>query len=169
MDGIATGSPATARSAGPRLGAFALAAALFCLAAPVHAQGSGVSVLHLNDLGLGFVIGGMTATVQPTDANAGRYSVHSLPNRSVRIQFSLPSLLQTAGGTLPVSFGPVSAAWSTTNNATTATRFNPLEGVTVTMPPSRTIYIWLGARVAPPPAQVSGLYTGTVTLTASYN
>lgn len=130
---------------------------------------AGITVLHLNDLSLGTVIAGMTASVQPTEANAARYSVEAQPNATVKVRFTLPATLQSAGSTLPVTFGANSGAWSTRNDPATATRFDPVEGFDVRMPVSRIIHVWIGAQVAAPGQQPAGGYAGTLTMTVSYN
>lgn len=147
---------------------------LTCL--PANAQGPprgppsiGVTVLHLSDLSLGTVIAGMAASVQPTDADAGRYSVEARPNAAVQVRFALPTALQSGGSTLPVTFGQNSGAWSTQNDVTSAARFDPVEGFDARMPVSRILYVWLGAQVAPTVLQPAGGYGGTVTMTVSYN
>jgi hypothetical protein len=137
-------------------------------AAPAHAQqGNQLVVERVSELHFGLVVAGTSAVVQPTETAAGKFLVRGLPNRRVRLAFTLPTHLEAGSVLLPLSFGATSAAWSTTDNVMTSTRFDPAAGLEVTVPPGRNIYIWIGARIAPAAGQQAGAYTGPVTLTVT--
>lgn len=138
---------------------------LLCMTMPATAQ----TLQPLQDLAIGDVITGTVRAVQPTDPGAAAFSIYALPNRDIHVQLSLPAGLQAAGSTLSITFDPDSGAWSTTETAVGSTRFDPASGVWVrTAGGQRTIYFWLGARVAPPLMQQTGEYGGVVTITATF-
>ena len=66
-------------------------------------------------------------------------------------------------------YGATAAGHNGTNNPSTATAFNPATGALANISnPAATLFVWLGGTVQPTAAQVAGLYTGTVTMTATY-
>jgi hypothetical protein len=71
--------------------------------------------------------------------------------------------------TLPIVYGATAAGHNTTNNPAGATTFDPSAGATTLIgSPVATLFVWIGGTVQPAGAQASGLYTGTVTLQATY-
>jgi hypothetical protein len=130
-------------------------------------QGQQLRVERISELTFGDVVAGTSVVVQPTDPAAGKFLVRGLPNRSIRIAFTLPTRLESGATLLPVTFGPQSASWSASDQVTSSVRFDPAAGLDITVPPGRSIYIWIGGRVAPASGQQAGGYAGPVTLTAT--
>ncbi len=136
---------------------------------------SNIVVNGVRDLDFGTVLGGVPATVLPTDAGAGSFVITGNPNANITMTFTLPAVLSNTTGppgtTMPISFGPGSARWlRQQNNPAAGIPFDP-SVVTVGRlgpPPRPFAYVWLGGTVTPAPTQANGLYTGTVVLTVVY-
>ena len=154
-----------------------LGAQSFSTTIPVNAMivGNGMTITSLADLDFGTVTRGVSATVLPTSANAGRWQVVGTGNAFVNISFILPSLLPNIqalpGITMPISFGATSARWRRGNSGVgAATPFNPNVGTTGRLgpPPRGDMYLWLGGTVSPSASQAPGVYVGNIVVTISY-
>ena len=78
----------------------------------------------------------------------------------------LPGSLDGPTGTVGVSFGNASGAWSASNDIAASTPFDPSQELQLTVPPGGAVYLWLGALLTVPSGQAAGSYSGTVTLSA---
>ena len=129
-----------------------------------------VTVTPQQDLDFGNVIPGTNKTVAITGTTAGRFLVQGTAGSEVQIAFTaLPGNLASGGNNLPIVYGATAAGHNGTNNPATATTFNPATGALANIAnPAATLFVWLGGTVQPAAAQASGLYTATVTMTATY-
>lgn len=120
------------------------------------------------DLAFGNIFPGVSKTVLPTDAAAGRFHVRLRSGDHVNLSFDLPTQLAGPGGaTLPIDSW--SGLWNTTNSTAGATAFTPSPALTtIVIGPSAASYLFVGARVRPGAAQPAGSYTATITLTGAY-
>ncbi|HEX9611839.1 MAG TPA: hypothetical protein VF978_08100 [Gemmatimonadales bacterium] len=135
----------------------------------------GMTLTPLRDLQFGSIPLGVPTTVLPTAPNAGAWQVTGASNAFVSLSFTLPATLGNTqavpGVTLPISFAGTAALWRrAVNDPSGATIFNPVVGATGRFgpPPNPTLYIWIGGTVIPAPAQLPGIYTGTVMLQVAY-
>lgn len=129
-----------------------------------------VTVTPQQDLDFGNVIPGTNKSVTITGATAGRWLVQGTAGAEVDIDFTaLPGNLTSGANNLPIVYGATDAGHNGANNPATAATFNPATGTLANISnPAATLFVWLGGTVQPAAAQASGLYTGTVTLTATY-
>ena len=83
------------------------------------------------------------------------------------LTFTLPTNLTNGANNLAV--GSWTGCWNATNTTTGCTAFTP-SGVATssTVGGAGTMFVFVGATVTPTAAQVSGTYTGTITLTVAY-
>ena len=129
-----------------------------------------VTVTPQQDLDFGNVIPGTNKSVGITGTTAGRWLVQGTAGAEVDLDFTaLPSNLTSGGNNLPISYAATDGGHNGTNNPATATTFNPATGTLANIAnPAATLFVWIGGTVAPAAAQAAGLYTATVTLTATY-
>lgn len=149
--------------------AAAAAAVAALLIADIHPVDAQVEVTRA--LAFGTVIAGVPTAIAPTSASAAEWRITGKLGLSGWISLTLPSSLGRAGGseTMAISFCATCGLVRIGNtNPVGATAFNPANGVlSLSVPVSSTIYVWLGATVSPLSNQRSGSYTGTVVLTTA--
>ena len=154
----------------------AIAALVVGVAAPARAQSNTVAatadvvtpltVNSLAPLAFGNVYPGVTKTVAPADATAGKLSVTGFANAQVAISFSLPTNLTSGANTLPV--GSWSGVHNTTNSSS-GTSFTPSTTATnANLSTTGGLWVFLGAQVSPIATQAAGSYSGTVTMNVAY-
>ena len=129
-----------------------------------------VQVTPQRDLDFGNVIPGTPKAVGITSATSGLWLVQGTAGSEVDIDFTaLPANLTSGVNNMPIVYSATDAGHNPINDATTAITFNPATGTTTDIgTPAGTLFVWIGGTVQPAGAQVSGLYTGTITLTATY-
>jgi len=147
----------------------------------------GIDVVWAADLNFGWVSPGLNKTVAldgtVTGSNVGKISettglfhVMAAAGSDVQLQFTtLPGNLVYSGNDLTITYV---AGWDTaddyssgTDFTTAATSTQVASGTfpTNTIGTTNGIYVFIGGTVAPTGTQVAGEYTGTITLTATYN
>ena len=134
------------------------------LAGPAFGQ---LTVTGLRNLNFGVVIKGVPLHVAPNDpVKSGEFQFITAIGNRVRVQFTLPTRLIGPGGAqLPISFNATDAIATGTAPTSIPVTFDPRVARTFTIVTSTRILVFLGGTVSPAVAQVSGTYTGTVTLT----
>ena len=139
------------------------ALALLAAAQPAAAQ---VTVSRVRDLNFGPVIRGIATHVGPSDpVKSGEFQFTTANGSKVRVQFTLPSLLNgPAGATLPISFGATDAIATGTAPSSIPVTFDPRVAQTFTVVRTPTL-IFIGGTVTPAAGQALGTYTNTITLT----
>lgn len=151
----------------PRWSLVLFACLALVAARPAEAQGPNTfTVSGLNDLSFGSIIAGSSASVSPSAPGAALFAITGPKHSQVALAFSLPSSL-SGPAPLPVSFG--SAVWAGQNSPAGAASFNPASGLTLPMPDSRTLYVWLGGSLSTVTSQATGTYSSTVTLSVALN
>jgi len=114
--------------------------------------------------------------------SSGRFSVAKGANTAVTLQFSLPAVLNSGINTLPIHFTGVEvvnelmARLHVTEAATDGLTWDPTiplsvvnGGFTQTAFTASQFYVSIGGAVVPATNQATGVYEGTITLTATYN
>jgi hypothetical protein len=137
-------------------------------------RGRRIQVSGQRDLSFGTVFPGVLNTVRPTDATRGaRYRITGPGGSQVSLTFLLPPVLDRRGGgrggrrTLPIQFGPASAAYSRTGSLTDAIQFDPRLPITVTLDNRGSGEVFLGGTVLPAPGQGAGNYSVNITLSVT--
>ncbi len=164
--------------------------------APISATANvaaAVTVAKEVDLVFGNVVPGLTKTVGNdgallagtaggTTANEGRFIVTKGINTQVTLGFgTLPSTLLITGGgtaTLPINFTDPSTGvqLAKVSDGTNNAPFTPSSGIVVANASpttfayaASTFKVHIGGTVVPTANQLTGTYSGTITLTATYN
>jgi len=139
------------------------ALALLVAAQPAAAQ---VILSRVRDLNFGAVIRGIATHVDPSDpVKSGAFQLTTANGSKVRVQFTLPSLLNgPAGATMPISFNASDAIASGVAPPSQPTSFDPGVAQTFTVVTTPTL-IFIGGTVTPAAGQALGTYTNTITLT----
>lgn len=147
----------------------------------------GINVVGVTDLSFGWVSPGLSKTIDLENTatggqvgegtqTTGVFSVSAAANSNVQIQFTtLPTNLVSGANNLPI--GAYTAGYHTANPYSGGTTFVPGTGTQVAggnFPTNdiggvNAIYVFIGGTVTPGGTQASGDYTGTITLTATYN
>jgi hypothetical protein len=146
----------------------------------------GINVTDITDLDFGWVSPGLAKTIGLTNnasggqvgignQTTGVFTVSAMASSNVQIQFTaLPTIL--SDGTNNLTIGAYTAGYGIATPFA-GTTFDPATGTQVaagsfpnnTISNENAIYVFIGGTVTPTPLQTSGFYTGTITLTATYN
>jgi hypothetical protein len=147
----------------------AAVAALFCHA-PLGAQGRPLVPTGTQNLGYGNVIPGLSTQVLRSDpVGSGQFTLRGEKNAQVQLQFVLPaSMSGPLGATIPLTFGASDGGFSATESITNQVGFDPRASALGRLSNNGRATVFLGGTANPGPAQRSGSYTGTITLTVSY-
>ena len=163
--------------------------------APISATANvaaAVTVAKDVDLVFGNVVPGLTKTVGNdgnllagtaggTVANEGRFIVTKGINTQVTLGFgTLPSTLLLSGGTatLAINFTDPSSGvqLAKVSDGTSNVPFTPASGIVIANSSptlfayaASTFKVHIGGTVVPTASQLTGTYSGTITLTATYN
>lgn len=117
-----------------------------------------------------------------TTESAAQFTITKGSNSEVSLEWSLPSTLEDeSSNTLNINFNDdneTKLSRLTTSSASDGDNqvdLTPADGVTLTASEyssyfsASEFYVWLGGTVVPSDEQTQGSYSGTVTLTATYN
>jgi hypothetical protein len=133
-----------------------------------------MSIVGTHDLDFGNVMPGMNKSVDKIEAgSAGEWVIIGIPKAEINVAFILPNSLKEVDGTdvLPIEFKMADASYNDSTKGgqqIPAGILNPHQVNTTQIGQNGTLGIWLGGEVFPSPSQISGLYTGRVTLTVTY-
>jgi hypothetical protein len=119
------------------------------------------------DLDFGTVSAGTVATPASLASDAARFAIAGEPSTPVTVTFTLPTVLTFGANTIPISFGG-SDGLEWTAYPTTFITFNPNGAYLTSLDGSGDLLIGLSGTVSPPLGSITGLYTGTITMTVSY-
>jgi hypothetical protein len=129
---------------------------------------AGLTASGVNDLNFGSTPAGTPKSPTSLATDAARFAIAGEPSFPVTISFTLPTDLTGPGSvTIPVSFGG-SDGLHWTAYPTTSTTFNPNSPYATTLDALGNLLIGLSGTVSPPLGSVTGVYTGTITLTVAY-
>jgi hypothetical protein len=137
-------------------------------AADATAQGGPpLAVQGRQGLSFGSLLGGVPTPVPLSDpANAAQFRVRQ-GNRTVEVSFLLPTAMTRAGGgEVPLAFSTMDAVYSTSQNASGGTPFDP--NLPWLLPPGGGggwNWIFLGGTAHPPHGAPAGSYQATLVLT----
>jgi hypothetical protein len=127
-----------------------------------------MTVTGLRNLSFGNVLPGVPRTVAATAATSGRFQIDGIGGANVRLTFFLPANLQNGPNNLPIGSWTGCRDFNTTVGGCIA--FTPTggPGTSIVLHPSGNLFLWVGGTVSPSGTQAAGLYSGTITLVASY-
>jgi hypothetical protein len=125
-------------------------------------------------LNFGTVFPGIPKQVLPSGTGAGKFSVSGNPNAQVEFWFDLPAHLSSGLNQLIID----ASSWAACRNTTDATAgciaFTPTaipggaDQTSLLHSTNGTLFIYIGATVAPAGIQAPGVYTGTVGMNVRY-
>lgn len=155
-----------------------LLTALFILAGnALYAQESGdinasatvldaITVNGIAPLTFGDVERNSSVQVLPTNTNnRGQFTILG-SDRSLLLNFTLPTVLSDGGNDLPISFSNTDAFWNNGNGDNT---FDPNADDVAADIDAGDVDVFIGGTVTAAVDQEAGEYTGTITLTAEYD
>jgi hypothetical protein len=151
----------------PSQRAFGRAGAVLAVILAAGGASAQVTVQGRQPLDFGITLAGVNASVAPTDAvHAGLFYAVDRLHGVVQVSLALPTTLTgPSGKTLTLKFAATDGVIRTTGAGATSTTFNPKISKNVTLSTSPDFYVELGGTVQPIAKQVTGKYTGTITLT----
>jgi|SRR6267143_91601 len=124
-----------------------------------------VVVVKTRDLDFGLVFPGVNKQITLGSASAGTFAVTGQASASVNLSFVVPGNLNLGPTLLPVTWD---GSWNTAN-AAGGTTFTPSAALTpATLSGTGGLFVFVGGTVAPIVSQAPGNYTGTVTMTVTY-
>jgi len=124
---------------------------------------------NLRDLDFGNVFPGVPASVLYSDATSGKWQVNGIAGAEVDLTFTLPATLTSGPNNMAIGFAAGDAAWHDADLVGSATSFDPTVGATEDLNAATgDMFVWIGGTVSPAGNQVAGVYTGTITLDATY-
>jgi hypothetical protein len=134
--------------------------------AVVYCQ-SGLTVVKINDISFGTGFGGTEKRLDQSDGGAAKFQIQSTIETDAVITIMLPSFFTSADGSekIPASFNEGSAAWSTIDDVSSRTTFDPRQPLSLSLLQNQIIYVWIGGALYPTGLQRVGKYSGSITLT----
>jgi hypothetical protein len=128
---------------------------------------SDLTVVKLNDISFGTDFGGREKRLDHSDVGAAKFQIQSKIETNATITIMLPSFFISADGSekIPASFNERSAAWSTIDNVSSRTSFDPRQPLSLSLKQNQVIYVWIGGTLHPSRSQRACKYSGSITLT----
>jgi hypothetical protein len=144
---------------------------LSLIAAPAL-RGQSVVSLRVNvlrQLEFGQLIGGVDATMAPSDTKAtALFEILGPPGANVQLVFTLPAQISgEGGGRVGLTFGPQSAAYSVNESSADNIPFDPRTPFPLKLPPSGRVVVMIGGIARPSRQLISGRYTGNLSLSVT--
>jgi hypothetical protein len=142
----------------------AATAALGLVASRVEAQP--LTVRPIQNLSFGFLLPGVATTIDAAQlARSGQIEVTAAIGTQFEIRYTLPTVMNGAGTTLPLTFGAGSAGAAPSSNPANLIRFNPATAARFQLVTTTRATFFLGGRAAPRVGQPVGSYTAPVVVT----
>jgi hypothetical protein len=126
-----------------------------------------LTVIRINDITFGTDFGGREKRLDHSDIGVAKFQIQSQNETDVLVTVMLPDFFINTDGyeRIPLSFNERSAAWSTIDNLSSRTSFDPRQPLTLSLKQNQVVYIWIGGILRPSRSQRVGKYTGSITLT----
>jgi hypothetical protein len=140
---------------------------LFMLVSTMLYCQSDLTVVKINDISFGTDFGGREKRLNHSDGGAAKFQIQSTTETNAVITIMLPSFFTHADGSekIPASFNDGSAAWSTIDDVSSRTTFDPRQPLSLSLKQNQIIFIWIGGALHPTGLQRVGKYSGSITLT----
>ncbi len=131
-----------------------------------RAEGQTLVVRPLQNLSFGFILPGVPTTVDAAQITlSGQIQVEAAIGTNFEIRYTLPSVMNGAGTTLPITFGTTAAGAAPSANPAAMIRFNPAGAARFRLATTTRATFFLGGRVAPAVGQRVGAYTAPIVVT----
>jgi hypothetical protein len=126
-----------------------------------------LTVVKINDISFGTDFGGREKRIDHSDGGAAKFLIQSKIETNAIITITLPSFFICAGGSekIHASFDDRSAAWSTIDNVSSRTSFDPRQPLSLSLKQNQIVYVWIGGALHPAVSQRACKYSGSITLT----
>ena len=125
-----------------------------------------LTVVKINDISFGTDFGGREKRIDHSDGGAAKFLIQSKIETNAIITIMLPSFFICAGGSekIHASFDDRGAAWSTVDNVSSHTSFDPRQPLSLLLKQNQIIYVWIGGALHPSRSQRACKYSGSITL-----
>jgi hypothetical protein len=142
-----------------------LTCAVLSLAHVAEGQTSLV-VRPLQNLTFGFLLPGVPTSIDAaTVTHSGQIQVEAPLGTSFQVQYTLPTVMNGSGTTLPVSFGTTDGGAAPSANPAAMQRFNPAAVTRWQLVTTTRATFFLGGRASPRVGQPVGGYTAPIVVT----
>ncbi len=139
-------------------------AALCFVATRVEAQP--LTVRPIQNLSFGFLLPGVATTIDASLlARSGQIEVTAALGTQFEIRYTLPTVMNGAGTTLPLAFGAGSAGAAPSSNPANLIRFNPAVAARFQLVTTTRATFFLGGQALPRGGQPVGSYAAPVIVT----
>ena len=136
-----------------------------CLASVAQAQ-TGLVARPLQNLTFGFLLPGVPTSVDAAQiTRSGQIQVEAPIGTNFELRYTLPTLMNGAGTTLPVSFGTTDGGAAPSANPAAMQRFNPANPTRWRLATTTRATFFLGGRAFPRVGQPVGGYTAPIIVT----
>jgi hypothetical protein len=123
-------------------------------------------VRPLQDLTFGFLIPGVPTTIDAAQiTRSGQIQVEAPIGTNFQISYTLPTVMNGSGTTLPVSFGTSDGGAAPSANPAAMQRFNPNAASRWQLVTTTRATFFLGGRASPRVGQPVGGYTAPIIVT----
>ena len=120
----------------------------------------------LQNLSFGFLLPGVATNVDAaTITRSGQIQVEAPIGTNFEIRYTLPTVMNGAGTTLPVSFGTTDGGAAPSANPAAMQRFNPNNPTRWKLVTTTRATFFLGGRASPRVGQPVGGYTAPIIVT----
>lgn len=139
------------------------ACAVLCLAGPVQGQ---LIVRPVQNLSFGLLIPGVPTVVDALQfTRSGHIEVGATIGAIFEIRYTLPTVMNGPGATLPLVFGTSSAGASASRTPSTLIRFNPNAAASFRFVTTDRASFFLGGEARPAIGQALGNYSAPIIVT----
>jgi hypothetical protein len=130
---------------------------------------SDLTVVKINDISFGTDFGRREKRLDHSDGGAAKFQIQWKNETDIVITTILPSFFISADGSekISVSFNERSASWSTIDDVSSRTSFDPRQPLSLSLKENHIIYVWIGGALHPSGSQRAGKYSGSITLTVN--
>lgn len=140
-----------------------------------------VTVTQVTDLAFGEVFQGNSSSV--ASSSGASFDVSGDDSKNVTLDFTLPNegsgpsptngytywLDGPSSSELEITFSATDANWESGTTHSASNTFDPASTTSASLSTDGDVRVWIGGTVNPLAGQTTGSYTGTITLTATYN
>ncbi|MBC7842282.1 MAG: hypothetical protein H7099_08210 [Gemmatimonadaceae bacterium] len=131
------------------------------------AQGqTSLTVRPIQNLSFGFLLPGVPSSVDAaTVTRSGQIQVEAPLGTNFQVRYTLPTVMNGPGTTMPLTFGTTDGGAAPTANPASMQRFNPATATRWQLVTTTRATFFLGGRAAPRVGQPVGGYTAPIIVT----
>jgi hypothetical protein len=143
-----------------------LVATILLLASASIAEGQTLVVRPIQNLTFGFLLPGVPTTIDASQITlSGQIQLEAAIGTTFEIRYTLPTVMNGAGTTLPLTFANNAAGAAPSANPAAMIRFNPAGAARFQLVTTTRATFFLGGRAAPRVGQPVGAYTAPIVVT----